>query len=88
MALESIIVRSKRYGTIRRDFLDHVIVFHDPSLRRYLLAFVDYYHRSRTHLGLQKETPEARAIQAQRRAGSSRSPEIGGLHHRYERRAA
>jgi putative transposase len=29
-------------GTIRRDCLDQVIVFHDQSLRRHLRPFVDY----------------------------------------------
>jgi transposase InsO family protein len=51
-------------GTIRRECLDHVIVFNEQSLRRHLRGFMDYYHRSRTHLGLQKDTPEARSIQA------------------------
>jgi putative transposase len=75
-------------GTIRRDCLDHVIVFHDQSLRRHLRAFVDYYHRSRTHLGLQKDTPEARPIQEADAGRIIAIPEVGGLHHRYERRAA
>jgi putative transposase len=75
-------------GTIRRDCLDHVIVFHEQSLRRHLRAFVDYYHRSRTHLGLQKDTPEARPIQEADAGRIIAIPEVGGLHHRYERRAA
>jgi putative transposase len=50
-------------GTIRREWLDHVIVFNESSLRRHLLAFSDYYHRSRTHLSLQKDTPDKRPIQ-------------------------
>jgi Integrase core domain len=50
-------------GTIRRECLDHVIVFNESSLRRHLLAFSDYYHRSRTHLSLQKDTPDKRPIQ-------------------------
>jgi putative transposase len=43
-------------GTIRRECLDHVIVFNERSLHRHLRKFLDYYHRSRTHLGLQKDT--------------------------------
>jgi transposase InsO family protein len=43
-------------GTIRRE-LDHVIVFHEADLSRHLRRFGDYYHRSRTHLGLEKDTP-------------------------------
>ncbi|HMF75511.1 MAG TPA: integrase core domain-containing protein [Bryobacteraceae bacterium] len=75
-------------GTIRRDCLDHRIVFHEQSLRRHLHAFVDYYHRSRTHLGLQKETPKARPIQEAEAGRIIAIPEVGGFHHRYERRAA
>jgi transposase InsO family protein len=47
-------------GTIRRECLDHVIVFGERSLYRQLQSFVDYYHRSRTHLGLEKDSPVPR----------------------------
>src|ERR1700758_1550348 len=50
-------------GSIRRECLDHVIVFHESSLRRILASSLDYYHRSRTHLSLGKDSPEPRAIQ-------------------------
>jgi putative transposase len=50
-------------GSIRRECLDHVIVFHESSLRRTLNSYFDYYHRSRTHLSLGKDSPEPRAIQ-------------------------
>ena len=75
-------------GSIRRECLDHVIVFNERHLRRVLRSYVTYYQRSRTHLALGKDTPEARAIDP---AGSGRivaRPEVGGLHHRYERQAA
>src|SRR4051812_2284288 len=75
-------------GTIRRECLDHVIVFNEQSLRRHLRSFIDYYHRSRTHLALQKDTPEARSVQAAELGRIIAIPEAGGLHHRYERRAA
>jgi transposase InsO family protein len=42
-------------GSIRRECLDHVIVFNERSLYRRLRDFLDYYHRVRTHLGLQKD---------------------------------
>jgi hypothetical protein len=47
-----------------------------------------YYHRSRTHLGLQKDAPEPRSIQSAELGQVISIPEVGGLHHRYERRAA
>jgi len=75
-------------GTIRRECLDHVIVFSEASLHRHLRNFADYYHRSRTHLGLQKDTPESRPVQAPGAGRIVAIPEVGGLHHRYERRAA
>src|SRR6195256_5023739 len=50
-------------GSIRRECLDHVIVLHERSLRRTLDAYFHYYHRSRTHLSLGKDSPEPRSIQ-------------------------
>ena len=75
-------------GTVRRECLDHVIVFNERSLCRHLRAFCDYYHRSRTHLALQKDSPEPRDIQPPDAGRVISIPQVGGLHHRYERRAA
>jgi hypothetical protein len=75
-------------GTIRRECLDHMIVFSEAGLSRHLRKFVDYYQRSRTHLSLQKDTPESRPVQAPEAGRIVAIPEVGGLHHRYERRAA
>jgi putative transposase len=75
-------------GTIRRECLDHLIVFGEDSLYRHLQRFCSYYHRSRTHLGLQKDTPEPRPIQPPDAGRIIAIPEVSGLHHRYERRAA
>jgi hypothetical protein len=73
-------------GTIRRECLDHVIVWNEASLRRHVKSFVNYYHGSRTHLSLQKDAPDRRAVQRDGTVVAVR--EVGGLHHRYERRAA
>ena len=75
-------------GSIRRECLDHVIVFQESSLRRTLKSYIDYYHRSRTHLSLGKDAPEPRAIQPPEKGDVVAVPQVGGLHHRYERRAA
>ena len=75
-------------GSIRRECLDHVIVFQESSLRRTLHSYFDYYHRSRTHLSLGKDSPEPRAIQPPEMGSIVALPQVGGLHHRYERRAA
>src|SRR5215467_10045433 len=75
-------------GYIRRECLDHVIVFHESSLRRTLESYFDYYHRSRTHLSLGKDSPDPRPIQPAGMGPVVALPQVGGLHHRYERRAA
>ena len=75
-------------GTIRRECLDHVIVFNEASLYRHMKSFVTYYHLSRTHLSLDKDAPETRPVQAADAGGIVSIPQIGGIHHRYERRAA
>jgi putative transposase len=75
-------------GSIRRECLDHVLVFDESSLRRILRSYLDYYHRSRTHLSLGKDSPEPRSIQPEPMGRVVALPKIGGLHHCYERRAA
>lgn len=73
-------------GSIRRECLDHVVVLSRRHLRRLLKNYLTYYHRSRTHLALAKDAPEPRAIM--RRGKIIAIPQVGGLHHRYERQAA
>ena len=73
-------------GSIRRECLDHVIVFNERHLRRVLRTYVAYYQRSRTHLALGKDAPVKRAVQPTGRIVVR--PEVGGLHYRYERQAA
>ena len=75
-------------GSIRRECLDHLVVFNERGLRRMLQSYFDYYLRSRTHLALGKDAPESRPIQPSELGPVAELPEVGGLHHRYERRAA
>ena len=75
-------------GSIRRDCLDHGIVLGEKHLRRILKSYLEYYHGSRTHLALAKDTPAPRAVQPPELGAVVELPEVGGLHHRYERRAA
>ena len=75
-------------GSIRRECLDHVIVFDERHLRRVLSTYFEYHHRSRTHLSLSKDCPEPRPIQPPYAGTVIAFPKVGGLHHRYERRAA
>lgn len=75
-------------GSVRRECLDHVIIFNESSLRRILKAYFEYYERSRTHLALEKDAPESRAVQPPAMGKVIQLPQVGGLHHLYERRAA
>ena len=75
-------------GTFRQECLDHVIVFNERCLYHHLQAFRGYCHRTRTHLALQKDSPEPRIVQRPETGPIISIPEVGGLHHRYERRAA
>ena len=75
-------------GSIRRECLDHIIAINQSSLRRTLKSFFAYYHNSRCHLALDKDSPETREVQPPSRGIVVEIPMVGGLHHRYERRAA
>ena len=68
-------------GSIRRECLDHVVVFGERHLRHVLLSYMNYYNETRTHLSLDKDAPLSRTVQ---RAGRIlRLPILGGLHHQY-----
>jgi putative transposase len=75
-------------GSIRRECLNHVIIINETHLRRVLTTYLQYYHRTRTHLGLQKDAPDHRPVSGRPTGPIVAIPEVGGLHHRYERRAA
>ena len=75
-------------GTLRRECLDHVIVWNERSLRRTLRLFLVYYHEWRPHLALDKDAPIPRAAQPPACGTIVQVPHIGGIHHQYERRAA
>ena len=57
-------------------------------LSRILSAYARYYNRTRTHLAIEKDAPERRAVHDRDLGEVIAFPEVGGLHHRYERRAA
>jgi putative transposase len=75
-------------GSIRRECLDHVIVLHERHLWRLLTGYFQYYHRWRTHRALEMDCPLPRAVQRPELGLIWEVPEMGGLHHHYERRAA
>src|SRR5665811_2266221 len=70
-------------GSIRRECLDHIVVFGEAHLRRILRSYARYYNDIRTHRSLDKDAPVSRPVQ---RNGSIKSfPILGGLHHHYAR---
>jgi hypothetical protein len=73
-------------GSIRRDCLNHFVILNARHLKRTLTSYFAYYHVSRTHLGLDKQCPHARQVSSVGRI--VKIPQLGGLHHRYERIAA
>ncbi|WP_373503664.1 integrase core domain-containing protein [Aestuariivirga sp.] len=70
-------------GSIRRECLDHVVIFGERHLRHVLRSYAVYYNEVRTHLSLDKDAPIGRAVQAVGRIQPVSL--LGGLHHHYAR---
>jgi len=70
-------------GTLRRDCLDHILILGERHLLWVLSLYSAYYNQTRTHLGLDKDTPLRRAVQ--RTGIIVATPVLSGLHHRYAR---
>jgi transposase InsO family protein len=75
-------------GSVRRECLDHVIVLSATGLQRLMHVYCAYYEQSRTHLSLTKDAPIPRPIAMPGDGPVVAIPQVGGLHHRYERQAA
>jgi len=75
-------------GSIRRECLDHVIVLHERHLRRLLTEYFQYYHHWRTHRALDMDCPVPRPVQRPEVGSIREVPDVGRLHHHYERRTA
>ena len=70
-------------GSIRRECLDHIVVFGERHLRHVLLCYTDYHNGTRTHLSLNKDAPTSRAVATAGRIFCR--PSLGRLHHQYGR---
>jgi transposase InsO family protein len=68
-------------GSIRRECLDHIVVFGEGHLRRILATYTEYYNELRTHLSLDKDSPNRRPVQWHGHLIAQ--PILGGLHHQY-----
>ena len=72
-------------GTIRREAIDHFIVFNEIHLREFLIEYFFYYSKFRTHLDLEKDTPESGPIEPIGKVVST--PVLNGLYNIYLREA-
>jgi len=75
-------------GSIRRERLDHVLVFCEAGLRQTLKQYFAYYERCRTHLSLKKDAPVGRPVEPPSFGEVIQIPQVGGLHHLYTRKPA
>jgi putative transposase len=75
------------FGSIRREVVDHVIVLNEVHLRRILSSHFAYYHHSRPHLSLDRNSPVPRKVEPRSCGKANSIPLLGGLHHRYARAA-
>ena len=75
-------------GTLKRECLDHMIIFNERHARRIIREFLEYYHEDRTHQGLGQKTPGGREVEPPEIGPVKSQPVLGGLHHRYFREAA
>jgi transposase InsO family protein len=75
-------------GSVRRECLDHPIVLNERHLKKILARYLRYYHGWRVHQTLEMDTPGGRPVQHQDHGEVVEIPELGGLHHHYERQAA
>jgi transposase InsO family protein len=74
-------------GSIRREYMNHVIIFNERHLRKVLKAYAKYYHEARTHLSLDKQSPAPRPIEPPAQGKVVAIPHVGSLHHEYRRLA-
>ena len=76
-------IAERMIGTLRRECLDHMLIVGEAHLRRVLSSYANYYNRARTHLALQKDAPQHRAVQHD--GAIVGVPILAGLHHQYVR---
>ena len=74
-------------GSVRRECLNHVIVFGQGHLRRILADYFGYYHEARAHLSLDRNSPIPRRVCPPKQGKVVPKAYLGGLHHRYTRAA-
>ncbi len=66
-------------GSIRRECLDHVIILTERQLKRILRSYFEYYHESRPHLSLDRNSPHERQIELPENGKVISIPQVGGV---------
>ena len=64
------------------------LLLNEAHLKRLLTEFLSYHHGSRAHQSLECNAPESREVEPPDKGEVISIPVLGGLHHRYTRRAA
>jgi transposase InsO family protein len=72
-------------GSIRRECLDHFLILREAHLRRLLRGYIGYYNTARPHQSLDNNSPQPRVVEPSPRGRIIAIPQVGGLHHRYQR---
>jgi transposase InsO family protein len=73
-------------GSIKRECKDQVIILNESHIRSILTEYFSYYNKYRTHLGINKDSPEGRPIHSIGKL--DRIPVVNGLHNYYFRQTA
>jgi putative transposase len=74
-------------GSIRREGLDHVLILNEAHLRRLLHGYIGYYNTARPHQSLDHNSPQPREVHPPELGRVVSIPQVGGLHHLYQRAA-
>jgi transposase InsO family protein len=75
-------------GTFRRELTDHLIVLGERHLLRCVREYAKLYNADRPHMSLDGDAPAGREVEPPENGKVVALPRLGGLHHRYVRRAA
>jgi transposase InsO family protein len=75
-------------GSVRRECLDHVVVFGEAHLKRILRDYFKYYNEYRVHQGLDMDAPEGREVQPPESGKVVSISHVGGMHYTFERKVA
>jgi putative transposase len=75
-------------GTFRRELTDHLIVISERQLLRRIREYTKFYNEDRPHMSLVGDVPAGRDVEPPENGRVVSLRRVGGLHHRYVRRAA